>query len=146
MNALGFDVSFVVEVVLALLLAATVGYCALLERRLRGLRQDQSALAQTVEALNNGIFRAQGTLMSLKNAATEASAALHANLGPARTLADELSLMLAAGERIAARIEAGRPIAPATPAPAQAASPARTPMRVIRSGTSQMSENLRTMR
>jgi hypothetical protein len=134
MTGLGFDVSLVVEVVLAGLLAATVAFCAILERRLRGLRHDQAALAQTVEALNNGIFRAQGTLMSLRNAATEASAALHANLGPARTLADELSLMIAAGERIAARIEAGRN-PPASPAP-----------RIIRSSSPQASENLRAMR
>jgi hypothetical protein len=138
MTGLGFDVSLVVEVVLAVLLAATVAFCAILERRLRGLRHDQAALAQTVEALNNGIFRAQGTLMSLRNAATEASAALHANLGPARTLADELSLMIAAGERIAARIEAGRNAPAASPAP-------RAP-RIIRSSSPQAGDDLRAMR
>ena len=140
MIGLGFDVSLVVEVVLAVLLAATVGFCAVLERRLRGLRHDQAALAQTVEALNNGIFRAQGTLMSLKNAATEASAALHVNLGPARTLADELSLMIAAGERVATRIETARA---ASAAPAAAAE-TRAP-RVIRSSPG-ANENLRAVR
>jgi hypothetical protein len=138
MTGLGFDVSLVVEIVLAVLLAATVGYCAILERRLRGLRNDQAALTQTVEALNNGIFRAQGTLMSLKNAAGEASVALHANLGPARTLADELSLMLAAGERIATRIEAGRDASVAQAAP-------HAP-RIIRSSSPQASDNLRALR
>ena len=138
MTGLGFDVSLVVEMVLAVLLAATVAYCAILERRLKGLRHDQAALAQTVEALNNGIFRAQGTLMSLKNAATEATAALHMHLGPARTLADELGLMVAAGERVAARIEAGRNAQPAPAAPRTA--------RIIRNGSPQASDNLRVLR
>jgi hypothetical protein len=75
--------------------------------------------------------------MSLKNAAGEASVALHAHLGPARTLADELSLMIAAGERVAARIEAGRN---ASAAPSQTPAP-----RIIRNGA-QAGDNLRVMR
>jgi hypothetical protein len=106
------DVSFVVEIVLAALLAATVGYCAVLERRLRGLRQDQAALTDTVQALNSGILRAQASLTTLRSAAAEAGAALDKSVTSARTLTDELSLMVAAGERVATRIEAGRQAAP----------------------------------
>jgi hypothetical protein len=130
------DVSFVVEIILAVLLAATLGYCAILERRLRGLRQDQAALTETVQALNSGILRAQASLTALRSAAAEAGAALDKSVTSARTLSDELSLMVAAGERIATRIESGRQ---AAPVPAERAAP-----RIIRNTPS--TEKLRALR
>ena len=144
MSGLGFDVSLVVEVVLTLLLAATVAYCAVLERRLRRLRSDQAALTQTVEALNAGIARAQSSLFALRSAAAEAGEALEGNAGKARALADELSVMLAAGERIAARIEAGRVAANAASTAARPASPSAP--RIIRPSTPATADGLCTLR
>ena len=137
---MGFDVSLVVEIVLELLLAATLVYCALLERRLSSLRKDQNALGETVTNLNSGIIRAQASLAQLKNAAAEAGGALDRSVAQARGLSDELSMMVAAGERVAARIEAGRS-ALAMPAPTRMAhaGPAR-------SASAQLAENLRALR
>ena len=137
---MGFDVSLVVEIVLELLLAATLVYCALLERRLSGLRKDQKALGEIVTNLNSGIIRAQASLAQLKNAAAEAGGALDRSVTQARGLSDELSMMVAAGERVAARIEGGRSaMAMAAPARTAHAGPAR-------SASAQLAENLRALR
>jgi hypothetical protein len=125
--ASGWNVSLVLEAVLALLLAATVLYCAQLERRLKGLRQDQAALAGTITALNAAILRAQGSLTALREAAAEAGDTLGKGVTRARALADELSLLTAAGERIASRMEAARGQAPA-PAPRIIRHETRNPM------------------
>jgi hypothetical protein len=141
---MSFDVSLVVEIVLELLLAATLVTCALLERRLSALRKDQAALGETVTTLNAGIIRAQALLAQLKGAAAEAGGALDRSTAGARALADELSMMIAAGERVAARIESGR-VSTAAPAAAHA------PIRMAASGAgrtaaAQLAESLRALR
>jgi hypothetical protein len=138
----GFDVSLIVEIVLQLLLAATLVYCALLERRLSALRKDQAALTETVTTLNNGILRAQASLVQLKNAAAEAGSVLEKRVTEARALSDDLSLMVAAGERAASRIESGRAVPANTNAvPLRAAAPAPS-----RLAPAQLAESLRSLR
>ena len=102
----GLPVSLIVETTLTLLLGATLVTCILLERRLRFLRKDQDKLAHTVLSLNGAIAAAQASLSGLRAAASEADATLGRKVGMARKLADELSVLASAGERIAARMEA----------------------------------------
>lgn len=110
--------SISMDALLAILLAATVGYCAVLERRLRHLRSDQQGLMKTIRDLNLAIATAQNSLRALHGAADEAEQKLSRHVTQGRALADELSLLASAGERIATRIENGRP-------PQAAASQAR---------------------
>jgi len=111
------DASLILEMVLALLLGATLVYCALLERRLRLLRRDQGELAKTIQTLNAGIVRAQMSLSALRGAAADSGEALKAAMAKARVLTDELSVLTASGERIAKRMEEVRsePAARAAP-------------------------------
>jgi hypothetical protein len=101
-------VSLIVELTLAALLAATLVCCTRLERRLRHLRKDQESLSGTVRALNVAITAAQASLAGLRSAAQEADATLGRRVSSARGLADELSLLTSAGERIASRMETAR--------------------------------------
>ena len=101
-------VSLIVEVTLAVLLAATLLSCARLERRLRNLRNDQESLSGTVRALNGAIGAAQASLASLRAAAQSADETLGRKVSAARGLADELALLTSAGERIAGRMESAR--------------------------------------
>ena len=133
--ALDINVSLIVEIVLAALLAATLFYCVLLERRLRNLRNDQAELSKTIGALNSGIARAQGSLASLRTAAADAGDSLDRKIGAARGLADELLLLASSGERIATRIETARESIARAPAPPRA--PSRAPA---------LAENLRAVR
>jgi Domain of unknown function (DUF6468) len=102
----GLPVSLIVEGTLTLLLAATLASCALLERRLRGLRTDHHKLVQTVISLNSAIADAQASFAALRDAAHEADDRLGVKVGMARKLVQELSLLASTGERIAARMEA----------------------------------------
>ena len=112
----GLPVSLIVEATLTFLLAATLFSCAMLERRLRFLRKDQDKLNATVRGLNAAIAGAQASLAGLRAAASEADENLGRKVGMARKLADELSLLASAGDRIASRMEAVHDRAHATPA------------------------------
>ena len=103
-----FPVSLIVEVTLAGLLAATLICCVRLDRRLRLLRSDQDSLSGAVRALNAAVATAQSSLSGLRAAAHDADESLGRKVSSARGLADELSLLTSAGERIAARIESAR--------------------------------------
>ena len=103
--SLALSLSTILEFVLAMLLMATLVYCAKLEKGLRRLRDDQEILNATVGSLNAGIAAAQTSLAALKAAAKEAGEALGAKVPRARALADELSVLVTSADRIASRIE-----------------------------------------
>ena len=109
--------SVFVELTLIALLAATLVYCALLERKLSALRKGQDGLKATIGELNATIISASASMRALRASASEAAATLDDRITNARGLADELSLLTASGERIADRIANG-------PAPVSAVHPA----------------------
>ena len=96
---------FIVELVLTLLLAVTLVYCILLERRLAAVRLGQDALKSTIGELNSAITNAGASLRALKAAASGAADTLDERLARARNTIDELSLLTASGERIAERFD-----------------------------------------
>jgi len=96
--------SLIVELVLSALLAATLVYCAILERRLAMLRKGQDGLKQTFVELNSAIVSAGSAMRALKESAGAAAEALDDRLTRARGMADELSVLTASGESIAERI------------------------------------------
>lgn len=99
--------TFYVEVALEILLAATLGYCVLLERRLAAVRKGQEGLSRTIGELNMAIAGAGASLRALKSAAGEAAGTLDDRLKRARLHIDELSTLSGSAERIADRIERG---------------------------------------
>src|ERR1700742_1343048 len=101
---LHLNASVFVELTLIALLAATLVYCALLERRLSALRKGQDGLKHTIQELNAAIVSAGASMRALKAAASDAAATLDTRIANGRGLADELSLLTASGERIADRI------------------------------------------
>lgn len=101
--------SLALEALLTVLLAFTLLYCVLLERRLASLRKNQNGLKRMIADLNGAIANASGSLRALKMAAGDAAETLDDRLRRARSLADELSLLTNSGERIAQRIDRGTP-------------------------------------
>src|SRR5258708_2701643 len=97
--------TFYVEVALEILLAATLGYCILLERRLAAVRKGQEGLSRTIGELNMAISGAGASLRALKAAAGEAAGTLDERLKRARLHIDELSTLSGSAERIASRME-----------------------------------------
>jgi hypothetical protein len=97
--------AFIAEILLEVLLAATLGYCILLERRLAAVRKGQEGLKTHIGELNMAISGAGASLRALKAAAGEAAATLDDRLKRAHLHIDELSVLTASGERIAQRME-----------------------------------------
>ncbi len=99
------NMTFYLELVLEVLLAFTLGYCVILERRLTAVRKGQEGLKRHIGELNMAIAGAGASLRALKTAAGEAAHTLDERLKRARLHIDELSVLTASGERIAQRME-----------------------------------------
>jgi hypothetical protein len=99
------DLTFYLELGLEVLLAFTLCYCVILERRLAAVRKGQEGLSRLVGELNMAIAGAGSSLRALKSAAGEASQTLDQRLKRAQLHIDELSVLTASGERIAQRME-----------------------------------------
>ena len=97
--------TFYLEAALDVLLAATLCYCVILERRLAAVRKGQEGLKTHIGELNMAIAGAGASLRALKSAAGEAAHNLDERLKRARLHIDEWSVLTASGERIAQRIE-----------------------------------------
>jgi hypothetical protein len=97
--------TFYLELALEALLALTLVYCVVLERRLAAVRKGQEGLSRTIGELNMAISGAGASLRALKAAAGEAAQTLDERLKRARLHIDELSVLTASGERIAQRME-----------------------------------------
>lgn len=98
-------IGLAVELTLCGLLAVTLIYCVVLERRLAAVRKGQEGLRSTIGELNTAITNAGASLRALKAAASGAADTLDDRLARARTIIDELSLLTASGERIAERFD-----------------------------------------
>ncbi len=99
------DPTFYMELALEVLLAFTLGYCVILERRLAAVRKGQEGLKRHIGELNMAIAGAGASLRALKSAAGEAAQTLDERLKRARLHIDELSVLTVSGERIAQRME-----------------------------------------
>ena len=99
------NLTFYLELGLEILLALTLVYCVILERRLASVRKGQEGLKTTIGELNMAISGAGASLRALKSAAGEAAQTLDERLKRARLHIDELSVLTASGERIAQRME-----------------------------------------
>ncbi len=99
------NLTLVVELILTGLLAATLFYCIVLERKLAALRSGQDGLKKTLASLNGAVAAAGTSMHALKSAANEITETLDSRLTHARGLADELGVLCTSGERIAERFD-----------------------------------------
>src|SRR3954465_7416305 len=99
------NLTFYLELSLEVLLALTLVYCVILERRLAAVRKGQEGLKRHIGELNMAISGAGASLRALKAAAGEAAQTLDERLKRARLHIDELSVLTTPGERIAQRME-----------------------------------------
>ncbi len=116
---MNLPLDFMLEVIVCVLLAATIGYCATLDRRLRAMRAGQDGLRELIGDLSGATEQAMLAIARLRQASDETGGALTEQVKRGRALADELSLMVQAGNDIANRlggIETRRPAAQPQPA------------------------------
>ncbi|MBL6854576.1 MAG: hypothetical protein ISS15_11465 [Alphaproteobacteria bacterium] len=94
-----------VELALTALLAVTLVYCIVLERRLAAVRKGQESIKAVIGRLDAAISKAGASMHALKATTAGAAEQLDDRLKRARSVIDELSLLTASGERIAQRFD-----------------------------------------
>jgi hypothetical protein len=90
----------IIECLVAILLMFTIGYCMLLNRRLKLLRADEDALRATIAELVTATEIAERAIAGLKVTARECDIGLGERLNRAERLNAELDRKLAAGKDV----------------------------------------------
>ena len=96
--------ALLLEGLLAVLLAATVGYCFVLNRRLTALRAMQSEMQSLFAEFNRATERAEAGIALLRKAGEDAGTDLQHRVDKAQKLADELGFIVETGDRLAERL------------------------------------------
>ena len=93
-----------VEGLVSVLLAMTIGYCVLLNSRLKRLRADEANLRATISELLTATEIAERAITGLKQTATECDKTLAQRLREAEFFSMEISREIAEGEKVLGRI------------------------------------------
>ncbi|GBD46878.1 DUF6468 domain-containing protein [Methylopila sp. Yamaguchi] len=97
-------VGFAIESLVAVLLVATIAYCALLNRRLGKLRADEGVMRETITELVASTHAAERAIVALRAALGHCEDTLAERLGRAETMSTAIAGQLSAGEEVIERI------------------------------------------
>jgi hypothetical protein len=100
----GLTLGIVVEASVAVLLATTIGYCTILNHRLKMLHADRDTLRKMVADLVQATTLANAAVQELKTAAVEADTVLNGRLEEAETFGVELANHVTAGQQLIDKI------------------------------------------
>jgi hypothetical protein len=117
---------WLLEIVLVVLLAATLFHAVRLERALGVLKRDRAALEELISGFNASTRMAEAGIDRLRTAADGAGRQLARQIEAASVLKDDLAFLNQRGDRLAdrldAQVRAARPMQ-ADPEPAEAPRP-----------------------
>ncbi|WP_375597024.1 DUF6468 domain-containing protein [Devosia sp. Naph2] len=136
---LGLPLGIFVEGAVAILLALTIGYCVLLNQRLKRLHQDKDAMAKMVADLVSATNLANQAIKELKSTAVEADLTLSARMEEAERFGVELANHVTAGTVLMERIAKITSVARHS----QAIEPVEAPNKV-QTALQQLSERVRS--
>ena len=136
---LGLPLGLFVEGAVAILLALTIGYCVLLNQRLKRLHQDKDAMAKMVADLVSATNLANQAIKELKGTAVEAALTLSARMEEAERFGVELANHVTAGTVLMERIAKITSVARHS----QAIEPVEAPNKV-QTALQQLSERVRS--
>lgn len=100
----GLSLGIVVETAVAILLATTIGYCIVLNERLKRLHSDRDTLRKMVADLVQATALANAAVHELKTAALEADTVLNGRLEEAEKFGVELANHVTAGQQVMDKI------------------------------------------
>lgn len=100
----GMSMGLVVEGAVAVLLAVTIGYCVILNARLKRLHADRETMAKTVGDLVQATALANAAVMELKTAALDAETKLYDRLEEAATFEKSLASHVSTGSQLIEKI------------------------------------------
>lgn len=100
----GLPLGIIVETLVAILLATTIGYCVILNQRLKRLHADRDQLRKMVADLVQATDLANAAVQELKTAAVEADTVLQWRLEEAEKFGIELANHVTAGTMLMDKI------------------------------------------
>ena len=113
------SLGIVIESLVAVLLMFTIGYCALLNARLKRLKADEHSLKATIAELITATEIAERAIGGLKHTVRDVNVNLGEQLASAGQLSQQLKKQLAEGDNILRRLSkiaiAARPAAEPVP-------------------------------
>jgi len=116
-------IDLAVEGLVAVLLVTTIGYCILLDKRLKRLRADEANLRATISELLTATEIAERAIVGLKDTAADADKTLAQRLREAEFFSQEIGREIGEGEKLLNRIIRITEAARAVPEPAPVAQP-----------------------
>jgi hypothetical protein len=135
----GLPLGIVVEGAVAILLVMTIGYCVILNQRLKRLHQDKDIMRQMVADLVGATNLANQAIKELKATAVEADLTLNSRLEEAERFGIELANHVNAGNVLMERIARITSVAKHS----RAIEPVEEPNKV-QSALQQLSERVRS--
>jgi hypothetical protein len=115
------SIGLMIEGLVAILLAVTIGYCILLNKRLQRLKADEMSLKATISELITATEIAERAVGGLKVAVRECDQDLGERLRSAEKFSADIAGQISAGEDILSRLT--RIAAATRPAPSQTEVP-----------------------
>ena len=117
-----------IETTVAILLIITIGYCYVLDRRLKRFRSDEILLKATIGELITATEIAERAIAGLKLTVRDCDQNLGERLRAAERFSADIAQQLAAGDSVLRRISqiaaASRPVQSAAPVPLAPPAPA----------------------
>jgi hypothetical protein len=95
---------FAIETTVAILLVLTIGYCMLLNRRLKRLKADEHSLKATIAELITATEIAERAIGGLKLTVRDVNENLGSQLAAATQMSDQLKGQLTEAERVVRRL------------------------------------------
>lgn len=127
---------WLLEIVLVVLLGATLFQALRLERALGVLKRDRSSLESIVAGFNASTNQAESGIQRLHAAADGAGRRIESQLAKSNSLKNDLAFLTERGDRLADRLDAlvraARPLAPAAATSTADANPAKSSSHIER--------------
>ena len=138
-----------IESLVAVLLMLTIGYCMLLNSRLKRLKADESSLKATIAELITATEIAERAIGGLKHTVRDVNEHLGNQLTAAAQMSDQLKRQLAEGDNVFRRLSkiavAARPTTGTEPAaPAAPAAPKISAAQAVAAAAQAFSDRRRT--
>jgi hypothetical protein len=106
---------FGMNLAVMVLLGFTIGYCWLLNRRIRVLQDSRSELAELLHHFDESTRRASDSIVALQQASKKIGETMQSRIEKASYIADDLAALLERSQQAAAKADAPKPAPAAKP-------------------------------
>jgi hypothetical protein len=103
----GAVVNLILDVLIVVLLVVTIGYCWVLNRRIKVLQDSKGELALLLKRFDESTQRASESIIALQTASKKIGENIQFRIDKANYMLDDLSFMIERGNKLANQMEAG---------------------------------------